>query len=99
MTRPTYTDEQAMLEQRASPSVPTRLHVTLARYMMKISLRRVLIIATVAAAVTFVTLWLLGILFLHADPLAMLPIALYWAVAIFVGTFIGLWLGYGPGKE
>jgi hypothetical protein len=102
MTRPTDTGGQAMLDQRASASVATLLHFTLARYMMRISLRRALIIAAVASAVTFVTLWLLGILFSHLDPFASVPYVLFWVVVVFVGMLTGLWLGYGPftnGKE
>jgi hypothetical protein len=62
---------------------------------MKISLRRALKIATVAAAVMYGCLWLLAVLFGHLDPLESAIGSVYWAVLVFAGVFIGLLLAYG----
>ncbi|HEX9414647.1 MAG TPA: hypothetical protein VF916_14165 [Ktedonobacterales bacterium] len=88
--------QAAMLEQWASGNVATMLHFTLARYMMKISLRRALKFAAVASAITFGALWLPTVLFDHFDPLASAIGSVLWAVFVFAGVLTGLWFGFGP---
>jgi hypothetical protein len=62
---------------------------------MRISSRRALKIATVAAAVMFGCLWLWAVLFGHFDPLESAIGSVWWAGFVFAGMFIGLLLGYG----